>query len=232
MLVRRIERLGCVVIRLPVNETGIDAFSVPYSDRPIIVLGSDNEAFDRYRWNAAHELGHLVIHGQLKSEPTKEQETHADRFAAALLMPSTEVRFLLPRYVDWSVFLGLKRDWGVSIAALINRAHQLELLTDAQRTRAFKTMSYRGWRKQEPVDLGPPESPSLLELAVQATIETQGIDQRGVARMARLAAEDVERLVSGTKHSRPVVAIPLDDKSRSGISSTHDDVRRRQSDAI
>jgi Zn-dependent peptidase ImmA (M78 family) len=216
MLIRRIERLGVVVIRLPVDATGIDAFSVPYADRPIMVLGSDTEAFDRYRWNAAHELGHLVIHGQLEDEPSKEQEAEADQFAAALLMPAREARFALPRHVDWTALLELKRDWGVSVAALVNRACQLSLLTDSQRTYAFKVMSSRGWRKQEPVELGPPEPPALLELAVQMTMELNNIGIEGIAELARLSVSDVERLLAKTTDDRPVISLFLDEEAPRG----------------
>jgi Zn-dependent peptidase ImmA (M78 family) len=213
MLIRRIERLGIVVIRLPVESTGIDAFSVPYMDRPVTVLGSDTYAFDRYRWNAAHELGHLVIHGQLEAEPNKQQEAQADLFAQALLMPTKDIRFTLPRHVDWTALLALKRDWGVPIAALIEKAHRLSMLSDSQRTNAYKVMSRRGWRKKEPVDLGPTEPPSLLALAVSTVMEVDQIGLDKVAELARLSIKDIEKLLERATDNRPVINLFLDDPS-------------------
>ncbi len=213
MLIRRIERLGIVVIRLSVESTGIDAFSVPYVDRPVMVLGSDTDAFDRYRWNAAHELGHLVIHGQLETEPNKQQEAQANLFAQALLMPTKDIRFALPRHVDWTALLALKRDWGVPIAALIEKAHRLSMLSDSQRTNAYKVMSRRGWRKKEPVDLGTTEPPSLLALAVSTVMEVDHIGLDKVAELARLSIKDIEKLLERATDNRPVINLFLDKES-------------------
>jgi Zn-dependent peptidase ImmA (M78 family)/transcriptional regulator with XRE-family HTH domain len=218
MLIRRIERLGVVVIRLPVESTGIDAFSVPYMDHPVMVLGSDTDAFDRYRWSAAHELGHLVIHGQLEAEPNKQQEAQADLFAQALLMPTKDIRFTLPRHVDWTALLSLKRDWGVPIAALIEKAYRLSMLSDSQRTNAYKVMSRRGWRKKEPVDLGPTEPPSLLALAVSTVMEVDQIGLDKVAELARLSIKDIEKLLERATDNRPVINLFLDKEPSEGPS--------------
>jgi Zn-dependent peptidase ImmA (M78 family) len=52
-----------VVIRLPLDTADVDAFSLPFHDRPVVVLGTDKNDRARSRFDAAHELGHLVAHG-------------------------------------------------------------------------------------------------------------------------------------------------------------------------
>lgn len=62
---------------------------------------------------------------------------------------------------QFSRLAGLKARWKVSMAALIQRAYQLEIISPSQ----FKSFRIRlnqyGWAKREPGDL-PAEVPSLL----------------------------------------------------------------------
>ena len=58
-----LEKHGIVLIRLPLDTADVDAFSLPFHDRPVIVLGADKNDRARSRFDGAHELGHLVVHG-------------------------------------------------------------------------------------------------------------------------------------------------------------------------
>lgn len=211
-LVRRIERAGVPVVRLPVDEERIDAFTVPFPDRPVIVLSSHTHAHDRYRWNAAHELGHLVLHGTVHCEPGSRHEKEAHAFAAAFLLPADEVRFRLPRRTDWPALLEMKRDWGVAVAALVQRSFQLGLISDHQRTNMFKAMSANGWRKDEPVWLGQVELPTLVSTAMQTAVANAGVTAADIARAARLSMNDVDTILGGVTDHRPEIlpAVPED----------------------
>ena len=102
--------------------------------------------------DAAHELGHLVMHRDRGDQDrTVEQQAHG--FAASFLMPRSKAADLLPRTLDsraWMDLAELKRAWGVSIAALIRRMRDLRRLNDDEFKNAMKLMSARGWRRQEP----------------------------------------------------------------------------------
>lgn len=98
----------------------------------------------------------------------KTVEAQANRFASAFLMPAEEIRGDLPPRADWVHLLTLKQRWQVSIAALLRRANDLEVMSDEAYTQAMRTLGTRGWRIEEPGDLGPPESPRLLALAIKA----------------------------------------------------------------
>ena len=156
-----VEGHGIVVIRLPLDSADVDAFSLPFADHPVVVLGSDKNDRARSRFDASHELGHLVVHGdEVWGLPQVERQAH--EFAAAFLMPKNEIQRELPNSVDWGVLFELKRKWQVSLAALLMRARTLGRMSEGTYLTAIKAASARGWRRVEPVAIGEPERPELL----------------------------------------------------------------------
>lgn len=156
-----LEGHGVVVIRLPLSTAAVDAFSLPFADHPVVVLGADKADRARSRFDGSHELGHLVLHGE-QIWGLKEVEDQAHAFAAAFLMPAPEIRDQLPTVVDWPRLFELKRVWQVSLAALLRRARDLGRMTPATYLTAVKAASARGWRRIEPAPLGPPELPRFV----------------------------------------------------------------------
>lgn len=156
-----LETHGIVVIRLPFGSADVDAFSLPFPDYPVAVLGTDKNDRARSRFDGAHELAHLILHGE-QMWGMKQVETQAHQFAAALLMPAGEIRDQLPVTVDWPKLFELKRRWQVSLAALLMRARTLGRMNEGTYLTAIKAASARGWRRVEPVPLGPPEQPQYL----------------------------------------------------------------------
>ena len=169
-----LEQHGAVVMRLPLVTTEVDAFSLPFADHPVVVLSADKNDRARSRFDAAHELGHLVMHGD-QVWGLREVETQAHWFAAAFLMPAPDIHDELPTKVDWPRLFELKKRWQVSLAALLLRAKSLGRINDAQYVTAVKTASARGWRRVEPVPLGAPEQPKLLSCALD-TLTNLGLD--------------------------------------------------------
>lgn len=160
-VVQLLEAHGIVVTRLPLDSADVDAFSLPFPDHPVVVLGSDKADRARSRFDGSHELGHLVMHGE-QIWGMKEVEDQAHQFAAAFLMPANEIRDQLPTTVDWQRLFALKQHWQVSLAALLMRARTLGRMNERTYLTAVKTVSARGWRRREPVPLGAPEHPDLL----------------------------------------------------------------------
>jgi Zn-dependent peptidase ImmA (M78 family)/transcriptional regulator with XRE-family HTH domain len=158
-VVKTIEDHGLVVIRLPFDTADVDAFSLPFHDRPVVVLGSDKNDRARSRFDAAHELGHLIAHGD-QVWGVREVEQQAHWFAAEFLMPAADIARELPTRADWPALFDLKRKWQVSLGALLMRARTLGRMTDSQYLTAVKAASARGWRRVEPVPLGRPEQPA------------------------------------------------------------------------
>lgn len=203
-VVRCIERNGIVTTRVHTSLDKVDAFCVPYQDRPVVVLGADKGLRDRSRFDAAHELGHLVMH-TVTDESSKRAEQQAHRFAAAFLMPESDIRHELPARADWPRLVELKAKWQVSIAALLMRARTLEIMPPNVYTQAYKFMSMRGWRKVEPGRLSAPESPILLRAAVDLAAHS-GHTLEVLVEQAGLPLEEVRAVLSYTDQ-RPKVAI-------------------------
>lgn len=173
-----LEAHGVVCARLKFQEARIDAFSVNFSDHPVAVLATDKDKWDRSRFDAAHELGHLVMHEEAAGVAEAEKQAH--EFAAAFLMPARDIRSELPATADWRRLKELKAEWGVSIAALLRRAKTLEVMSEGVYVSATKVMSARGWRRHEPVNRDP-EVPALLRTAIRK------------ARRGGITAEDLRR---------------------------------------
>ncbi len=174
-VVKLLEDHGVVVLRLPLDTADVDAFSLPFPDRPVVVLGTDKNDKARSRFDGAHELGHLVMHGE-RVWGLKEVEDQAHKFAAAFLMPAHDIRNELPIRADWDTLFQLKQRWQVSLAALLMRARTLNRMSESAYLTGVKALSARGWRRIEPVPLGEPEQPTRLRHLI-ATKDTNGICQ-------------------------------------------------------
>jgi Zn-dependent peptidase ImmA (M78 family)/transcriptional regulator with XRE-family HTH domain len=200
-MVNTLERHGIVCARYHAGTHAVDAFSVPFPDWPVVILGDDKAKRDRERFSAAHELGHLVMHG-LEHAGSKLIEDQAHRFAAAFLTPADEIRGELPSGPAWPELLILKRRWGVSIGALLMRARTLAVMPQSTYQQAVRYMSMRGWRTNEPGNLGAGEAPRLLALAAAAA------EQDGVT-VSQLSAETgwplpwVEDMLAASSDPRP-----------------------------
>ena len=197
-LVGLLERHGIVCARYHTGTQTVDAFSVPFTGRPVVILGDDKAKRDRERFSGAHELGHLVMHSPDQAG-TKPAEDQANQFAAAFLMPAGDIRPELPGTAAWNQLVALKRRWGTSIGALLRRSRTLGIMTDSTYQQAYRYMGTRGWRTNEPGDLGAAEAPRLL---------CQAARQAG-ASSARLSAETgwpeswIEDILRASSDQRP-----------------------------
>jgi Zn-dependent peptidase ImmA (M78 family)/DNA-binding XRE family transcriptional regulator len=199
-MVRLLEVRGAIVAAVGVFDRRLDAFSVRAPNRPVVVLCSDAGNAARRRFDAAHELAHLVAHAAPKGT-NKKQEEQAHRFASAFLMPAQEIEPWLPRRSNELETLEEgSRAWGVSMQALLYRARVLGTLSEDSYRRAMRRMSAAGWRTREPVDIGPAEAPALLRQAVEAlsgagTTLRDIADEYGVpgARLARMLSLPEDR---------------------------------------
>jgi Zn-dependent peptidase ImmA (M78 family) len=151
-----------------------------------VILGTDKANRIRSRFDAAHELGHLVLHREHPKPGDPKLERQAHRFANAFLLPGERLMEEWPEgRVDWRELMALKRRWQMSLAALLYRARQDRLVSETAYESATKYLSRAGWRKIEPGDLGPPERPRLLRRAVDALVDA-GMSVTKLAEEARL----------------------------------------------
>jgi Zn-dependent peptidase ImmA (M78 family)/DNA-binding XRE family transcriptional regulator len=145
-LIGWVEAAGCVVVEEDFSTARVDGLSQWVDDHPVILMNISSPT-DRKRLTLAHELGHLCLHSV---EVTEDMETEANAFAAEFLMPAEVIRPQL-RNLTIGRLYDLKREWGVSMQALIERAYSLKVLTATQRTSLYKRFSSYGWRTREPI---------------------------------------------------------------------------------
>jgi Zn-dependent peptidase ImmA (M78 family)/DNA-binding XRE family transcriptional regulator len=197
-LVQWLESAGCLVIEEDFGTARIDGLSQWIDDHPVILLNAQSPT-DRKRLTIAHELGHLVLHS---SEFTESPEDDANGFAAEFLMPADVIKPEL-RMLSLGKLLDLKRVWMVSAQALIERAYRLGTLRSADRTRLYKQLGAKGWRRREPLsDELPPEQPKL-SFDIGEALASQGL---GVDEIARIAGyegpSDDNPFLPGRRHLR------------------------------
>ncbi|TGL58599.1 XRE family transcriptional regulator [Leptospira jelokensis] len=150
---------------------GIDAFSFWKEGIPVIVVSKKTTSACRLRMNIAHELGHLILHQSLTKEDFKKNlklvEKQAFVFGSEFLFPSkTFSREFF--HNDLEHYETLKKRWKVSIAALIEKAFHLNLISNSQRSYSYKRLNIEKKRKQEPLDdILILEEPSIIKKAIQ-----------------------------------------------------------------
>lgn len=206
-VVRLLEQHGIVVSLCPFagDETAkVDAFSTSRLPRPVVVLTPDRaDDVYRHRFTAAHELGHLILHGD--AEPgDRQQEREADQFAAEFLTPRDEITPLLPRRMDMTALAKLSAEWGVSVSSLIYRCRETGLIPEATYRRAFQRLNQltnMGLFQPHPIRDYPGEIPRLLsgayELAEDAGITIPVLAAELCIRPSRV------RLLLGMSANRP-----------------------------
>jgi Zn-dependent peptidase ImmA (M78 family)/transcriptional regulator with XRE-family HTH domain len=197
------ERHGVVGIRHRIDTDAVSAYSVPFRERPVVVMHQQGAKRDRDRFSCSHEIGHLVMHDPGTELAPKDIEKQADRFASAFLMPADQIRDELPSTLEWIRFLDLKLRWQVSIGALLRRAKDLGVMSEETYLQGVRTMSARGWRTTEPGDLGTPESPRVLTQAIAvAEVSTEVL-----AEETGWPAELIAPVLAASADSRPEVSI-------------------------
>lgn len=170
-LVRHLETHGIVVDAPPGDRADreVDAFSISYL-RPIMVLTANRtDDVYRYRFTAAHELGHLVLHGDTAPGDT-QHEREADAFAAEFLTPRDSIMPELPARVDLRRLADLQHVWGVSVDSLLYRCREVGLLSDQTAARAWRNLAQlRGQPGfvTESVSRYPGEQPVMLRQAFE-----------------------------------------------------------------
>jgi Zn-dependent peptidase ImmA (M78 family)/DNA-binding XRE family transcriptional regulator len=182
-LVQWLESAGCLLIAEDFGTARVGGLSQWVGDHPIVLLNATAPT-DRQRLTLAHELGHLVLHANPAA--CDDVEAEADAFAAEFLLPADVIRPSL-RNLRLGHLPDLKREYGVSMQALIERAFQLDLIAPSQRSSLYKMLSAKGWRTREPGgDELPPERPELAG-SIGASLRERGLTEPEIARIAGFA---------------------------------------------
>jgi Zn-dependent peptidase ImmA (M78 family)/DNA-binding XRE family transcriptional regulator len=202
-----VERAGVIVVRRPLSTAAQDAVSTWSADRAPMMLVNSGLAPDRERFTIAHELGHLVMH----NAPGDEQEEEANEFASALLAPADSIREDLVGLGgrDFARLMKLKTKWGMSIAALVRRAFDLDLI-DADRYRSYQIqLSKLGWRQSEPGQVRADQT-RLLQRIIDARRSHDDLGTQQLAELALMTETEFRRVFLPHESEHPTVEVTLD----------------------
>lgn len=187
-----LEAHGVRVFSLVEETRHLDAYSLWRNDEPYVFLNTLKTA-EPSRFDAAHELAHLVMHRHVGSgHPSAEAE--ADAFASAFLMPPADLRAEIPRVRSLNDIIVKKRRWGVSAAALAYTLHKAGRISD---------WTYRGFcielgkhgRSYEPNPM--PREVSQVWTKVLTDLWRQGVSVSRLAQQLDLPEREINALLFG-----------------------------------
>jgi Zn-dependent peptidase ImmA (M78 family) len=201
-MVLLLENQGAIMARDHLGAETLDGLSefVAEDERPYIIIGTDKGTPVRWRFDAAHELGHIILHAHVppellaRKEHFKRIEEQAHRFASAFLLP------LAPFGEDFfavnlDTLVALKPKWKVSVAMMVTRAQRAGFISEDTARRLWINYSRHGWKRKEPYDDSmEPEEPRLLRRSFELILEDGAQTADDVVGRLALPLSDVEPL--------------------------------------
>lgn len=205
-VVAQLETHGIVCCLAPPSDptlpARIDAYSTLAFRRPLVVLTADRaDDVLRHRFSAAHELGHLVLHG---GSPSGEVwlEREADAFAAEFLTPRDVLAEELPRRLDFPKLYRLSERWGVEVRSLVYRSQELGLISESTARRAYIRLNQTAQPERRPIREFDGEVPSMLSAAFDLAT-TRGVTVGTLAEQLRWKPRRVRELLGQEIDERP-----------------------------
>jgi Zn-dependent peptidase ImmA (M78 family)/transcriptional regulator with XRE-family HTH domain len=190
------EAKGARVFSVNGTYKAIDAFSFRHRENAIIFLNPTKSA-ERLRFDLAHELGHLILHGgSLRGNDRKAREREANDFASAFLMPRSGVIGSVRGNVTMDDLLLIRRKWKVSAMALTVRLNQLDLISDWMYRLLCQDLAKKGFRRREPGSTLVREG-STLWPQILADLRGRGEGITTLASLVGVRASDIRSLLAG-----------------------------------
>ncbi|MFQ6148353.1 ImmA/IrrE family metallo-endopeptidase [Streptomyces seoulensis] len=191
-----LESNGVRVFSLAPDCLDADAFSTIKAKTPFVFLNT-RKTGQRRRFDAAHELGHLVLHCQHRIPRGRVIEPEADEFASAFLMPEAGIMAQQLHNASLERILSATRKWSVSAMALTYRLRKLDLLSEWRYTQTVKELARRGYRSGEPDNTEMARESSQLLAKVFQVLRTQGISAADVADDLDISVTELNEYVFG-----------------------------------
>lgn len=188
-IIHLLERNGFVLSTVQTNGSKIDAFGksieIDGEENYYIVLANDKKSAVRRQFDAAHELGHAIMHDKfedltvLTRDEFKDMESEAHQFAAAFLLPEEAFKRDLIDPTKLELYIDLKKKWKVSISAMVVRSRRLDLISHNQYQYMMKKISKNGWKTREPLDdVIPVSKPTILRQAIEVIFENELLNKQ------------------------------------------------------
>jgi len=183
---------GVRLFSLSENTASVNAFSFWRDDKPFIFL-NNFKTVESSIFDAAHELGHFVMHKHGDPKETRSAEREANSFASTFLMPAKDVRARIPRKVTIDTVLQGKLRWRVSAMAMAYRLNSLKLLSDWQYKSLCIELGKRGYRSSEPHSID--RETSLIWRKVPEQFWAERTTKNDIAADPHLPLDELEGLI-------------------------------------
>lgn len=191
-LLALLETSGVRIFSLSENTAAVNAFSFWRDGKPYVFLNNFKTA-ESSIFDAAHELGHLVMHKHGDPKETRSAEREADRFASAFLMPARDVKARVSRLVTIETVLRAKFRWRVSAMAMAYRLNTLRLISDWQYKSICIELGKRGYRLGEPNGIDREISPVWHKVLTQ--LWSEKTTKNDIAASLFLPLDELEGLI-------------------------------------
>lgn len=215
-MIHLLESKGIRVFALAEESRDVDAFCSWHEGTPFVFLNTMKSA-ERIRFDAAHELGHLIrdtysmLHrNEMGGSRHHEIEQKANAFAEAFLMPKDAVIARKPSAFTLLQLIRLKRYWGVPLAALARRYSDLGQVSEWTYRDLCISISRNGYRSTEPEPMARETSQLLSK--VMAYLQAQNIGRSQIARDLCFSVDEIHAL---TFNLTPLSVVPGGGSSRS-----------------
>ena len=190
-----IRRTGAYLLRVPVGskDESIEGAFTRRRGRNFVLINTGTYSLSRQRFSGAHELGHLVLHGDRdrvivdveigENDDAGGDERDADIFAGAFLMDEMSARAaVIDCQTVEEMVMTLRHTFVVSVPAAAHRLHSLGLATaedvQAIRRRQKKTLAARS------------EAAGVASFRDRVAAETD-IEPKLVSRLDELRANEI-----------------------------------------
>ena len=191
-MINMLESHGARVFSLSEETRHLDAYSFWRNDRPYVFLNM-RKTPEHSRFDAAHELGHLVLH-QHGGPSHRSAEDEANAFASTFLMPPADLKAHLPVVRGLTDLLEGKKRWRVSVAALAYTLHKQGVISD---------WHYRGYcielnkygRTSEPFGIEPETSQVWQKILTD--LWRRGVTISHVAHDLKIPERELSNLLFG-----------------------------------
>jgi Zn-dependent peptidase ImmA (M78 family) len=191
-MINVLEAHGVRVFSLVEETRHLDAYSFWRNERPYVFLNTLKTA-EHSRFDAAHELGHLVMHKH--GGPThRSAEDEANAFASAFLIPPADLCARMPYVRSLKDIIEGKKRWRVSAAALNYALHKNGLLSDWNYRGNYIQLNKIG-RADEPD--GIERETSQIWKKILTSLWSDGVTSSHIAKELHMPEREISNLLFG-----------------------------------
>lgn len=192
-MIHLLESKGIRIFFIAEDYKNVDAFSIWDNGTPFVLLNTFKSS-ERSRFDAAHELGHLVLHKH-GIPRSKQAEQEANHFASAFLMPKASMIAQAPNLPTLNNLVKIKHYWLVSLSAVVYRLKALNLISEWQHRTLVIDINKNGYNKNEPFPIK--KETSQIFAKVFGSLKNDNISKSKIANELGISVNDLQKLTTG-----------------------------------